>query len=343
MVSQWRNMSPWALPYVPILRGGPGELEGLGWLPDDAKDRVAPLVEVPPGSFKATAERLAVGWGQGRPVLLDTVRLDPSAEIGGRHHLIDLFDRCRGHIKAVPVGGLGRGIDHTATIAGIVAAEGHGAGLRLDAGDLAEPRQRDRQIDGWLAVVDMAPEEVDLVLDVGEISEPSQVGTLLATHQLLAALPYADEWRSLTLAGGAFPHLSPNGHTDSEQLFERLDWRLWETVSHGELPRPPGFGDHVLARPGSLESPPGPAIVYTSGPSWLVVKRHQLAPSFDELRAASQLLLGRPEFAGAAHCRGCAHIQECAAGGSTGRWEAWRAAGTCHHIQTSVAQISGLG
>jgi len=333
-------MAPWARPYVPIISGRPGDLDGVGWLGDEQKDGVRPLVEVLPGRFEETAKRLGRGWGGSSPVLLDTVWLDPSAEVDGRHHLVDLFARCRGYVKAVPVGGLGRGIDHTAAIAGVVAADGRGAALRLDASDLTEPAGRNRQIDGWLAVVDLEPQEVDVVLDVGRLGQPSHVAILLNTHQLLATLPHAQEWRSLTLAGSAFPQLSPNGYVDSEELHERLEWRLWETVSHGELPRAPGFGDHVLSPPGPEEPPPGPAIIYTVARNWLVVKRRALAPRFDELRAASQALVARPEFAGAGHCRGCTYIEGCSAGGVSANWGDWRAAGACHHIQTSVEQIA---
>jgi hypothetical protein len=88
-----------------------------------------------------------------------------------------------------------------------------------------------------------------------------------------------------------------------------------------------------------VEPPPGPAIIYTLASDWLVVKRRALAPRFDELRAASQLLVTRPEFLGAAHCRGCAYIEGCSAGDVSANWDDWRSAGACHHIHTSVDQI----
>jgi hypothetical protein len=83
-------------------------------------------------------------------------------------------------------------------------------------------------------------------------------------------------------------------------------------------------------------------MAYTTGSSWLVVKRRQLAPRSDELRAASQAILARPEFAGGRHCRGCATIEEFATGGMPGGLDGWRAAGVCHHIETSVAELTLL-
>jgi hypothetical protein len=133
-----------------------------------------------------------------------------------------------------------------------------------------------------------------------------------------------------------------DGGCDYENVSDRLDWRLWKLVVGGELPRPPGFGDHVVRPPGGSNSSCGATIAYTTGCSWLVVKRGRVAPRSDEVRAASQALLARPEFAGARHCRGCAMIEEFAAGDSPGGLEGWRAAGVCHHIETSVAELTPL-
>jgi hypothetical protein len=190
--------------------------------------------------------------------------------------------------------------------------------------------------------VDLEPEEVDLVLDIAEVREPSQVTSLLAAHEALAELPYAHDWRSVTLAAAASPSLPPGGGRDHEALHDRLDWRLWQMVSGGELPRHPGFGDHVARSPALTDPDCGATIAYTTGPSWLVVKRRRVAPRSDELRAASQVLLARPEFAGGGHCRGCATIEEFASGGSPGGLDGWRAAGVCHHIEASVAELTSL-
>lgn len=331
-----------ARPYVPVIRGRTGDLHALAWLPELVKRRVMPLVEIDPGELNSAPRALAGAWGDGQPILLDTVLLGHEPSDARNHQLVELFERCRGLVRAIPVGGLDRGIDHSAALAGVAATQHRGAALRVKPVDLLPEGARQRRLDGWLAVVDLTPEQVDLVIDLGEVREPSHVATLLAAHDALAGLPYAAEWRSVTLAAAASPRVPANGTSDYEHLFDRLDWRLWKLVSDGELPRMPGFGDHVVRPPGLTGRDCGASIAYTTGCSWLVVKRGRVAPRSDELRAASQALLARPEFAGAAHCRGCALIEEFAAGDSPGGLDGWRAAGVCHHIETSVAELEAL-
>lgn len=325
--------------YLPILNGGGAELEALGWLDSEVKRRVVPLVELVPGELEAAARRLGDGWGGQHPILVDTIRVDPPTRLSGEHPLVALFEVCQGRVQVIPVGGLRRGIDHAAALAGVVAAQRRGAALRLEAADFGGAGGCRRQIEDWLAVVDLAPGEVDLVLDLGEVSEPSHMSALLAAHEALSSLPYAEDWRSVTLAGTAFPPPTVNGRADSEQLFARLDWRLWKMVASDEVPRSPAFGDHVVASPVSAA---GMTITYTAGCSWLVVKRRRLAPRADELRAASQVVLARPEFAGAGHCRGCSFIEACAAGAQAGSPATWCSVSACHHIHANVDALAAL-
>jgi Beta protein len=341
-MAHWRNEAPWTRPYVPVIRGCAAELEALAWLPDTVKQRVMPLVEIVPEGVEQAARTLAASWGATQPILLDTVHLEHDATDTRNHQLVELFERCRGTVRAIPVGGLERGIDHTAALAGVAAAQCRGAALRASPTDLWPGDRRIRQLDGWLAVVDLSPDEVDLVIDLGVVREPSHVATLLSAHEALAELPYAKEWRSVTLAAAGRPKMPSCSSRDHEDLYDRLDWRLWRMVSGGELPRAPGFGDHVTLPSGLSDPACGATIAYTTGPNWLVVKRRRLAPRADELRAASQALLARPEFAGGHHCRGCATIEEFAIGGSPGGMDGWRAAGVCHHIEASVAELTSL-
>ena len=327
---------------MPVIRGYAGELDALAWLPDPVKQRVMPLVEVVPERVDAAARTLTAAWGDTQPILLDTVLLEHGPTDTRRHQLIGLFERCRGTLRAIPVGGLERGIDHTAALAGVAAAQRRGAALRVTPTDLRPSDDRERRLDGWLAVVDLQPEQVDLVIDIHELREPSHVAVLLAAHEALEQLPYAKEWRSVTLAAGGSPSVPPCRGRDHEDLYDRLDWRLWKMVSGGEMPRHPGFGDHVARAPGLSDPDCGAIIAYTTGCSWLVVKRRRLAPRADELRAASQALMARPEFAGGRHCRGCATIEEFASGGAPGGIDGWRAAGVCHHIEASVAELTSL-
>jgi len=111
-------------------------------------------------------------------------------------------------------------------------------------------------------------------------------------------------------------------------------------VAWDDVPRTPHFGDRVSA---PVDPSGGMTITYTTGCSWLVVKRRHVAPRWDELRAASQLVSAHPEFAGRQHCRGCAFIVACASGAAPGTPGTWRSVTACHHIHASVEELAQAG
>lgn len=333
---QWHMDSLGERPYVPVLAGRRGDLEGLAWLSDVGRTQLRPLVQVLPSALDSVAAELAESWGGTTPILLDTVAIDPRASLRGRHHLLALLDSCRGRVHAVPVGGLGRGIDHMAAIAGIAALQRHGAAIRAALAELADGPETERRVDAWLAVVDLVPEQVDMVVDLGELGRRSH-DALAVTRAVLRELPYAARWRSLTVVGRAFPPLPPGRGANRDEIEARADFRLWSELEREELPRAPGFGDHAIGR---REPPFGVTLTYTAGCSRLVFTRRLAVRQIEQLRAACQALVHHTEYAGAGHCRGCAAIAEWAAGGSPEHPQEWRAAVVCHHIETIAAKLA---
>lgn len=347
--------------YLPILKGKKGEFDALSWLDSATKDALTPLVEVftvpwdwdedvPAKTIEAHLDSFAKGivngWGAGRSIFIDTIWLDPDAQAGGKHHLEYLFDALRGQVDAVPVGGLVRGDAHAAAIAAIVALDGRGA-CRLDADDVSDSTSLKASIDSWLAAVGVTATDVDLVVDLGEVTSTNRGAFEIATGALLPTLPYLNDWRSLTLASGAFPRDLSSVPAESEELFDRHDWRLWRAVDSSSVPRKPTFGDFAISHP-ELSDPdprtmrPSASIRYATDTQWLLVKRRWVRHGYDQYRDASAIVLGHPEYAGSAHCRGDGFIDACAAGGPTGNLTTWRAVGTCHHLQTTAATLASL-
>jgi hypothetical protein len=347
---------------VPILKGKKGEFDALGWLGDPAKDALTPLIEVftipwdwdddvPAKTIEAHLDSFAKGivggWGPNRSVFVDTIWLDPAELAGGKHHLEYLFDALRGHVDAVPVGGLVRGNAHAAAIAAIGAQDGRGACCRLDADDVSDTATLASRIDAWLAAVGLTAVEADLVIDFGEVTATNRGAFEIAAGALLPTLPHLADWRSLTLASGAFPRDLSSVPAESEELFDRHDWRLWRAVDGSSVPRKPTFGDFGIGHP-ELSDPdprtmrPSASIRYATDTQWLVVKRRWVRHGYDQYRDASAIVGGRPEYSGAAHCRGDAFIDACAAGGPTGNLTTWRAVGTSHHLVRTVETIASL-
>jgi T4 beta protein len=349
--------------YIPILKGKAGEFDALSWMPAAARDDFKPLIEivavpwdyeddVPAKAIEphldGAATRIARCWGSDQEFFVDTLWLDPDEQAGGAHHLVYLCGRLRGDALPVPVGGLTRGSSHTLAVADVAAVDGRGAALRLDTDDLEDLGTLQARIDNWLPVVGLGPEDVDLVVDFGELSAAAYTATLVAARGLLPALPHLGQWRSFTAASGAFPESLVGIASDSEHLVERLDWKLWLALDSAGLPRTPTFGDHAIGHPSLLDADPRdlrPAanIRYTADGDWLVVKRRWVRRGFDQFRDASQILRSRGEYAGSGHCRGCEFIDACAGGGGgTGNLTTWRAVGTCHHLTTVLSQLASL-
>jgi hypothetical protein len=348
--------------YVPILKGKKGEFDALAWLDDATKDALTPLIEVftvpwdwsedaPAKTIEAhldsAAKGIIGGWGANRTILVDSLWLDPDEQAGGKHHLEYLFDELRGHAGAVPVGGLARGNAHTAAIAAIVGQDHRGACCRLDGDDVSDSSSLTGRIDAWLSAVGLSPGEVDLVIDLGEVTATNRGAFEIAAGALLPTLPHLVDWRSLTLASGAFPRDLSSVPAESEELFDRHDWRLWRAVDGSSVPRKPTFADFAINHPG-LSDPdprtmrPSASIRYATDTQWLLVKRRWVRHGYDQYRDASAIVVGHAEYSGATHCRGDVFIDACAAGGPTGNLTTWRAVGTCHHLRKTVETLASL-
>lgn len=348
--------------YVPILKGKKGEFDALSWLDAATKDALTPLIEIftvpwdwnddaPAKTIEAhlesAAKRIIGGWGADRAIFIDTIWLDPDEQAGGKHHLEYLFDALRGEVDAVPVGGLVRGNAHTAAVAAIVSQDDRGACCRLDADDVSDTTGLQPRIDAWLTAVGLTAADVDLVIDLGEVTATNRGAFEIAAGALLPALPHLNDWRSLTLASGAFPRDLSSVPAESEELFDRHDWRLWRAVDVSAAPRKPTFGDFAINHP-ELSDPdprtmrPSASIRYTTDTQWLIVKRRWVRHGYDQYRDASQIVAARAEYAGSAHCRGDGFIDACAAGGPTGNLTTWRAVGSCHHLRTTVETLASL-
>jgi hypothetical protein len=346
--------------YMPILKGKRGEFDALSWSRSEVRNRLMPLIEVGPvpwdwGEDKPTksldrhledtAKRLAKSWDGERPILLDTIWLDPDDVVGDAHHLEYLLACTRDDMSAIPVGGLGRGDQHTAAVAAISTADQRGACLRLEPEDMEQISTLPTRIDAWLSVVDLDASEVDLLIDLWEMTSAGVGPNELAASVLLPNLHRLSDWRTLTLASGAFPKDLTSLDPDSQGRFPRLDWRLWERLRARDLPRHPAFGDYAIAHPELLDSDPRTlrptaSIRYSTPEYWRIVKRRWIQKGFDQFQTASSILMQHEDYRGDDHCQGDEFIASCAGGGKTGNLTTWRAVGTCHHLAVVAGQLS---
>jgi len=307
--------------YVPILKGRQGEYEALQAMSPEVKQGLTPIIEIPPVPWNYLHGRpaktidvhlarvgnaLESSWGRERPLFIDLLWNAAERMGSGRHPVVHVSDIARARaLQIVPVTGLGRDNDYQLACRESVGLDRRGLCLRLQREDFEDLRQLDDQIVALLSNVRVSVEETDLVLDLRAVcigEEPALLGQVPA---LVAELPYVRNWRSLTLAGTAFPEdlmgIPPLG----QAFVRRVEWALWRSLfASSKIPRLPAFGDYAIAhiQPSEVDPRlmrPSASIRYATERDWLVIKARNLRDyGYGQFRDVSARLLARPEYRG---------------------------------------------
>lgn len=358
--------------YVPMLSGRAAEMHALAKLDDVVRARVEPLIEVTPLTFDQQSEqpvksiethlsRTAYSfmdcWGSGRPLLVDAHNVDGVLTAEGRHPVTYLHDQVALHgVAAVPVTALDRRPDYQAAVASVAREFKLGTCVRLDRNQCGDPSQLAAELFALCVELDVDPEDVDLVIDLGALSEDDAPSALILTRGALQALPAVHQWRSVVIAASSFP-LSVSSAVKQYQstVVRRAECEMYEMLAGGleQLPRLPAFADY------GIEGAAGPAggvapvfysrnisasIRYTGLGGWYLVRGGMLArDGYEQYRLLAKQIIDSPHWRGANYSRGDDYLARCAAGeGGTGTPKTWREAGLIHHVTSVTEEISDL-
>jgi Beta protein len=250
---------------------------------------------------------------------------------------------------AIPVTGLARSPGYQSAIQQVVSEQENGMVLRLTPDDFEDADEFETTLEAIPAFFDVEIGEIDLLIDIGSVGS-SSAGTVAQIHRAnIDLIPNLSDWRTLTVAGSAFPvSLSPLIRDDWNSS-PRQDWRGWRQLVTGphRPNRLPAFSDYTIAHPAL--PPQGRATIlaqlrYATPDSWIIWKgRNAITEGYDQFFAICHSLVNRPEYRGAAFSWGDAEIGQKAANvGSSGNAETWRKIGTNHHIETVLEQIANL-
>ncbi|HEY0022862.1 MAG TPA: beta family protein [Longimicrobium sp.] len=346
--------------YVPLLKGKSGEYQALGGLALHDQHGLTPFIDVPPIAeldgrvltpaqhYQAQFDKLEKYWGKRGPVFVDSRLVQPGRlTAGGEHGASVLFDLAeRAGFGVVPVTGLRREDTYQQAVRNAVGRLGTGVCLRMEDADLTD--QLAARMDALLEWLGVPVRDADLVLDYRGV--PEELARSLATGASVAIreLPHLDRWRTFTLASGGFPRSLGELGRGSEFRIQRSDWNLWQAVSRS-LPaavRRPAFGDYGIAHPDLEDADPRlmnvpVALRYTTATEFLVLKRGTFrkggGAAFQKL---CQELVQLPDYSGNAFSRGDEYIARTArAETKGGNPEAWRQAGTSHHLTLAAIQV----
>jgi hypothetical protein len=345
--------------YVPILRWKRGEYGALRLLSDTEKLRLTPLIEFPPGMFSSpendndfrgtlirAASDIHKAWGA-RRAFCDLGLMPPAAEAAGIGHPVSLLWEYarRHHLNLVPVIALRASGRYQAAAARVIDRDNGGACIRVTSEQL-HSTTFGRDLADLMASCRVTPATVDLVIDRRIVTTMS-----VPTQQLLHRLPTIGEWRTLTVAGGAFPR-DLREFSVGQHLHPRLEWQMWRQAGTAErVQRRVTFADYTTQHAIFAEPPRranfSASIRYTSNDHWVIMRGEGVfnddSAGFAQWPANAMLLCERPEFCGAQFSAGDAYIaSRTVVGASTGNAEWWLRASINHHMTFVIRQIANL-
>lgn len=350
--------------YVPILKGKAGEYNALAEASGTVQAGTLPLIEALPVGKEtveetcvSTLQALSGGWGT--PVALDAVYLDPATPLSsGLLPLEALADEARTRsITALPVLRVDDDPSVWAAAATVTARDGAGVVVRLGGDPLQEDiTDLDDALDALYTAVAIVPGDVDLVIDLGGVTEPGYAALASRiARDLITGLKDVAAWRSLTVASGGFPADLSAVPTNSTALLPRTDARLWATLTGRTLPRDVDYGDYAIQHPGPPASGgrgPAPQIRYAVGLDWRIrkakAKDRRGHKQFYDICAD---VVASGEYSGSSFSWGDEQVDLAArsapAGApalrTTGNATTWRAIGTSHHLALVSDRLATLG
>jgi len=249
--------------YVPILRWKQAERFALRELDEQDRSRITPLIELTPAVFKArkrgglsqTPDPANVLRGEVKkllesckyaPFFLDAhfVDGDIRATGGKKHSLEYLAGIARDYkLALVPVTGMSRSTGYQTSVSRVAKEDGRGACVRITPQEILLPRFAD-EIKRFLKFLALNPKSVHLLVDC-EASE-SAVSDL---EFALAQIPNLNDWKTFSVAGGAFPPDLQKFQPGNWRI-PRRDWLAWkELITRGkQLVRRPSYSDSLLSK-----------------------------------------------------------------------------------------------
>lgn len=349
--------------YVPILKWKMGEYQALSRLAGPVKDRITPLLEIPPVGFdfetqrnKESADdhlgdfgkRLKSKW-QARPCFVDLKHLPAATRCaGGRHCVEVLFETARAEgCAAIPVVSFANDAAFLAAVATVSRQDRRGVCLRLSLPDF-DRHNLQADIENLLRPMADGYGECDLVIDLGTPTYVPIAIMVTIMQTLMARVPMLNQWRTVTIAGTSYPNSVAN-IAAPYQLLPRHEWQAYRAfiATIGHETRIPTFGDYAVAHPDLVELDmrmikPFAKLRYTITDHWHVARGTPVRThGFGQYQQMCATLVALPYFSGHAFSAGDAYIADCAAGTvTTGNLSTWVWVSTNRHLTKVVDDLA---
>ena len=311
--------------YMPVLKVKRGEKKALSMVPGVLRGRVIPLLDVvenPEG--KSLDQHLGTAFGGLHSSLVGY----PKCFIDAREIEDDDPDATAMVLRRAQLEGM-----HVTPVTGISRANGvsaalsntsDGLGLRLlrtefESGNLAG------QLQDFMGRHALRPEGVDLIVDLGAVSEMIAYGVSALTRTCVADIPDLVKWRSICVVACAFPMSMGGIERGTYKTVDRSEWQSWrDYIYPGQetFGRSLVYGDYAIQHPAGVEGfdprimQVSAAIRYALHDAWILIKGEStraVRPGIQFPRLATRLVYGslRAKYQGATHCPGCRSMPRC--------------------------------
>lgn len=352
--------------YVPALRWRQGEYQALWRLSSAVKQRVVPLITVPPIEFdfelwqpKKSCQdhvypflaRYQEKWGP-RPAWIALDGAIASDRMDDGSHVFDfIFNGLRPKanlaIPTLPLAADSATMD-AASRATTVDSRGAAVLLRLEDLMASNPR---KAITNFAASLGIGLNELDVIID---LRAPNFEPYITFANALIAALKRLGnlhELRTFVLLGTAIPDSFSQLAKGSDEI-PRHDWLFYKTFVK-LLPvgtRRPHYGDHTIVHPDfkALDMRKVKAagkIVYTTPDTWATRKGSAFRDNPDQMYTHCEKIVVESAFAfrGAGFSYGDKYIADCAVkAAGPSNLSRWKDVGINHHITTVTDDLATL-
>lgn len=348
---------------MPVLKWKMSEYQALFRLKKEVKDKVVPLIVIPPIEYdfeekrlkkdiddhlEKFAERVKAKWGR-RLLLVDMHESIVEEKMANGDWAIKyILDTLNAkNCIYTPVINLHRGKHFTEALQHNIE-NSEGLAIRLTLSDLASPGLNNSLLE-IISTLSTNLENIDLVIDLEspESFLPYDGFSNVISHYAKGIVSI-DKWRSLTIVGTSLD-MSKVKRPGGE--FDRHEWLLYKELLDSPLSeaRRPTFGDYTIETPQfpSLDfryMNPGGKIIYSFNDSWLVIKNGSFRDNPAQMHDHCNQIVGSGHFSGSGFSWGDEKIAEVSSGNSKnfGQLGTWKQVGMSHHIRLVTEQISNL-
>lgn len=352
--------------YVPILKGRDGEYGALNSMPPALRDRITPLLELPPTPWDfeeetpartidvhlgKVAQKIERAWGASRPLFLDFLWIaDTERMVDGGHPVESVLSSARRRgLAVIPVVGLLRGEDYLAACARTIHQDRRGACIRLqreDFVDFGDFGDLDTEVGRVLATLHLLPQDADLLLDLRSLARPIDIDSAIA---LISRVPNLGNWRTFSLAATSFPQNLTGLPPSDCSIIPRQEWNTWTNIIRRRPSRLPTFSDYAISHPEPSEVDPrvmrpSASVRYTTHGAWLALKGRNLRDhGYEQFHDVCRELIRRAEYCGRVFSWGDEYIDDCASQRvGTGNLTTWRKVGTSHHLAFVLSELANI-